>query len=165
MARQKLPFAAVVVLLMAFTALGFDTARAQQPTPSADEVNQIAHQLYCPVCENIPLDSCPTEACARWREQIRQMLIEGKNENEIKAYFVAQYGDRVLAAPPVAGKGLTLNWLVYIVPPLAILSGAYLVFRAFSAWKKPSHATPVGEPAPAEQDEYIRQLEEELKKG
>ena len=32
---------------------------AQQPTPSDDEVNAIARQLYCPVCENTPLDVCP----------------------------------------------------------------------------------------------------------
>lgn len=154
-------FACLALLLAAVV---YGKARAQQPTPSADEVNRIAHQLYCPVCENIPLDTCPTEACARWRDQIRTMLIAGKNEQEIKDYFVSMYGDRVLAAPPVAGKGLTLNWLMYIVPPLAILAGAYVVFRAFKAWQKPAHTTPVTEPTAPDEDEYVRRLEEELKK-
>ena len=41
------------------------------------EVNAIASQLYCPVCESTPLDVCPTEACRQWRDVIRTMLTEG----------------------------------------------------------------------------------------
>src|SRR5512142_3451859 len=85
-------------------------AVAQAPTPSDDEVNRIAHQLYCPVCENTPLDVCPTEACRQWRDLIRQQLSQGWSEARIKQYFVDQYGVRVLAEPPRTG----LNWLVYV---------------------------------------------------
>ena len=73
---------------------------AQDPEPSDDEVNAIAKQLYCPVCENIPLDVCPTQACEQWRATIRDKLAIGWNEQQIKNYFVDQYGDRVLATPP-----------------------------------------------------------------
>ncbi len=38
-------------------------ALAQGQPPTDDEVNRIAKQLYCPVCENTPLDVCPTQAC------------------------------------------------------------------------------------------------------
>ena len=55
-------------------------ALAQQPTPSDDEVNAIAKQLFCPVCENTPLDVCPTQACAQWRELIREKLAAGWSE-------------------------------------------------------------------------------------
>ncbi len=136
-------------------------ASAQQPTPSDDDVNRIAKQLYCPVCENIPLDVCGTQACAQWRELIRQQLAQGWTEQQIKDYFVQQYGDRVLAEPPRRG----LNWLVYLVPPLAILAGAYLLFRAFQAWRRPVEEV-VGavDPEEVETDEYVRRLEEELRK-
>lgn len=126
-----------------------------------DQVNAIAKQLYCPVCENVPLDVCPTQACAQWRALIREKLAEGDSEAEIKAYFVRQYGDRVLAAPPARG----LNWLVYIIPPLAFLSGAFILYRAFQAWRKPvpdagSQALSTEPPS----DEYIARLEEELRR-
>ena len=140
---------------------------AQQPTPSDDQVNEIAKQLYCPVCENIPLDVCPTTACAQWRELIRQKLADGWNEQQIKDYFVLQYGDRVLGTPPPEG----INWLVYLVPPIAILAGVYILFRAFRSWKRPtqsdalqlnsSEAPQSTDPA---QDEYINRLEEEVRK-
>ncbi len=101
-----------------------------------DQVNAIAKQLYCPVCENIPLDVCATQACAQWRELIREKLAQGWSEEQIKQYFVDQYGDRVLATPPARG----LNWLVYIIPPLAILAGIFILYSAFRAWRKPATA-------------------------
>lgn len=30
---------------------------AAPATPTDDEVNAVASQLYCPVCENVPLDA------------------------------------------------------------------------------------------------------------
>ncbi len=137
------------------------TTSAQGPTPTDDEVNRIAKQLYCPVCESTPLDVCPTEACRQWRELIRTMLSEGKTEAEIKQYFVEHYGARVLAEPP--------NRLVtYLVPAVAILLGAFLLFRGFQMWMKPSAtgANPESDEQieKSDQDPYVARLEEELKK-
>jgi cytochrome c-type biogenesis protein CcmH len=92
---------------------------AQGQPPTDNDVNAIAGQLYCPVCENTPLDVCPTQACAQWRDLIRLMLSQGKSEAEIKQYFVDNYGARVLNEPPREG----INWLAYIVPPVVILLG------------------------------------------
>ncbi len=154
---------AFYVLLLAFVLAGLwaGSASAQGPTPTDDEVNRIAKQLYCPVCESTPLDVCPTEACRQWRDLIRTMLAEGKSEAEIKQYFVTQYGARVLAEPP--------NRLVtYLVPAVAILLGAFLLFRGFQMWMKPSITEAEAAQADRElepnQDPYIAKLEEELKK-
>jgi cytochrome c-type biogenesis protein CcmH len=157
-----------IVIVIAAPAGG--PAAAQDPTPGGrtvtdNEVNQIAHQLYCPVCENIPLDTCPTEACARWRDQIRQQLSDGWTEEEIKDYFVEQYGDRVLAAPPVKGEGRSLNYLIYILPVVIFAAGGYIVVRALTGYYKPAEQRVESQPeAPDEQDEYITRIEEELKK-
>ena len=157
------------VLFFASALIQTRTALAQQPTPSDDEVNRIAHQLYCPVCANTPLDVCPTEACRQWRDLIRQQLSQGWTEGQIKQYFVVQYGVRVLAEPPRTG----LNWLVYVLPPLIILAGAILLLRAMKMWTKPAAAltnriTTSGDDKPstkeALKDDYIIRLEEELKK-
>ena len=150
----------LLALLFALTlALAASPAPAQGPTPTDDEVNRIAKQLYCPVCESTPLDVCPTEACRQWRDLIRTMLSEGKSEAEIKQYFVTQYGVRVLDEPP--------NRLVtYLVPAVAILLGALLLLRGFQMWMKPSspQADGMGTEEKPSQDPYIARLEEELKK-
>jgi cytochrome c-type biogenesis protein CcmH len=134
------------------------TAAAQPPTPSDNDVNHVASQLYCPVCENVPLDVCPTQACAQWRELIREKLAAGWSDEQIKQYFVTQYGDRVLAAPPARG----LNWLVYVLPPVAILIGAGILAAVLRSWR--SEATPEPDAAPSTDDPYIQQMEEELKR-
>ena len=136
-------------------------ALAQGQPPTDDEVNAVASQLYCPVCENTPLDVCPTQACAQWRDLIRLKLSQGESEQQIMQYFVENYGARVLNEPPREG----LNWLVYIVPPLVILIGAVILFRALQTWKKPVAAARVETPpAEAPADDYIARLEEEVRR-
>lgn len=159
MTNYKLPLALLVALAVSLVLAA--TVFAQDGLPTDDEVNKIAKDLYCPVCESTPLDVCPTEACRQWRELIRQQLAEGKSEEEIKQYFVTQYGARVLSEPP--------NRLAsYLVPALAFLAGAFLLFRGFRMWIKPVAVEPASPTEEAESvippDDYIRRMEEELKK-
>jgi cytochrome c-type biogenesis protein CcmH len=154
-----------LTLALVLTGLIAGVAFAQD-TPTDDEVNKIAKQLFCPVCESTPLDVCPTEACRQWRELIREMLADGKSEAEIKQYFVEHFGARVLNEPP--------NKLAsYAVPVVAFLLGAFMLFRGFQMWMKPLKADtaiqggadiPESEAQPIPQDDYIARLEEELKK-
>ena len=154
----------IATLILVLSTLVTATVSAQESTPTDDEVNAIAKDLFCPVCENTPLDVCPTQACKEWREEIRSMLAEGKSEAEIKQHFVEYYGARVLSEPPHTG----FNWLVYVVPPIAIVAGVFVLFRALRAWSKPSateaEANTDEEDAPDSDDDYIARMEEELKK-
>ena len=73
------------------------------------------------------------------------------------------YGDRVLSAPPRRG----LNWLIYVLPPIAFGVGAYILYRGLRNWQKPiSEVVESVEPLEdkREQDDYVSQLEEELRK-
>lgn len=155
----------IVLFALMLAAMATRTVQAQepQPTPSDDAVNAVAKELFCPVCENTPLDVCPTEACKQWRALIRQQLAEGKTKEEIHQYFVVQYGARVLSEPPREG----LNWLVYVVPPVLFLVGAGILFSVFRSWKKPlpevAESEP-GAPLPTSDEEYVKRLEAELRK-
>jgi cytochrome c-type biogenesis protein CcmH len=149
------------LLSVLFSSVAF--AQNNNP-PTDDEVNAVAHKLYCPVCENTPLDVCPTAACKDWRELIRTMLAEGKTEDQILQHFEAQYGARVLAEPPKEG----FYWLVYLLPPAIILAGAFILFRSLKEWTKPKAVVPALDGANSgsspEKDVYVARLEEELKK-
>ena len=142
-----------IILLLAVYA---GPAAAQGPTPSVDEVNAIAKNLYCPVCANVPLDACGTAACAQWRQQISDLLIAGYSEQQIYDYFVQQYGPGVLATPPPGG----LNWLIYLLPPAVVLLGAALVWRSLAAWRKKK---PRSKPATTGENKYSKMIEDELK--
>jgi len=133
---------------------------AQEKTPvTDDQVNTLARQLYCPVCENTPLDVCPTTACAQWRALIREKMELGWSEAQIKDYFAAQYGDRVLSEPPRRG----LNWMVYVLPPLLIAIAAVFLFFLIRKLKspKPSPSVSQNEPDPSG-DEFLAQIENEI---
>jgi cytochrome c-type biogenesis protein CcmH len=150
-----------LVLAVILWGVAVRTAAAQQPTPSDDEVNAIARQLYCPVCENTPLDVCPTQACHDWRELIRQMLAEGKTPDQIKQYFVDHYGARVLAASPETG----INWIVYVASFVLLGVGVFFLLRAFQIWRKTDRPAPAVDPADGSGNaDYLVRLEEELKK-
>lgn len=101
-------------------------------TPSDNDVNRVAKQLYCPVCPNTPLDVCETKACEDWRAQIRDQLAEGWTDQEVIDYFVAQYGERVLAEPQ--RKGFTS--LVWFLPLIVVLVGLGIVYEILRNWRK-----------------------------
>jgi cytochrome c-type biogenesis protein CcmH len=169
MMRSKYLNAALLAIFAVLLLTSATSADTPEPGyPSDDDVNQVARQLYCPVCENIPLDVCPTTACSQWRDLIGEKLADGWSEAQIKQYFVDQYGDRVLSEPPRRG----LHWLVYILPPVFFLAGIYVVFRVLRSMRTPtSESAEENTTSPAENaaltdddDPYIRRMEEELKR-
>lgn len=160
--RLFLPLGLFLALLITGVAL------AQQATPvviTDDQVNAVARELYCPECNDIPLDVCPSQACADMREEIRQKLQQGWTKSQIETYYVERYGDRVVGAPPARG----LNWLMYIVPPVAILAAALILYRVFRSWKaavpQPSQQPADSPTPPPVADTYIARMEAELKKA
>jgi cytochrome c-type biogenesis protein CcmH len=155
--------AVLLALLLTLPAAG-QTGDARLVTN--DEVNAIARELYCPVCESTPLDVCPTQACADWREVIRVKLSEGQSEEEIKAYFAEQYGPRALAEPPREG----FTSMVWIVPIVAVVAGGIFFTRYMRRIKTagpfPIEGSPLSQaphsgadPAP---DDYTTRVEREL---
>jgi cytochrome c-type biogenesis protein CcmH len=113
------------------------------------------------VCENVPLEVCPTKACAQWRELIREKIALGWSDEEIKAFFAAQYGEQVLALPPRKG----LNWAIYVLPPLFLVAGIVIAIRVIRKPKQPrAPQYPHSEgPRPVTPEDYINQVEKDLR--
>jgi cytochrome c-type biogenesis protein CcmH len=151
----------ILLMTLAGLLIAVSVAYAQDITVSDDDVNQIASQLYCPVCENIPLDVCPTTACANWRAEIRNLLEQGYTEEQVKAYFVERYGQRVLATPQARG----FNILVWGLPVIGLLIGAGVLAAALRRLT-PSDSPVAASPAIDYSDldpQYVARLEQELK--
>lgn len=163
--RSLFALFAALTLLLALVAV----AGAQAPTD--DEVNDVAKELFCPVCESTPLDVCPTQACEDWRGVIRTQLTAGQSKEEIMDYFALQYGDKVLAEPPRAGFTL----FVWLMPIVFVAVGA-LVFGRYlyrirtedrGSGDAPTEPTPKPQPVVQQQvaplEHYVRQIEAELR--
>ncbi len=141
-----------------------------EPVVTDDEVNEVAKDLFCPVCESTPLDVCATQACADWRELIREKLSQGQTKTEIFDYFARQYGDGVLANPPRRG----FNLILWLFPVVAVLVGGFLFVRFMQNLRDASDAVEVETTTPAASaniqtkqpntsaDDYISRVEAEL---
>ncbi len=153
--------AALVVL----ATLLVPAATAQGQPPTLDEINAVARELYCPLCNGVRLDTCELKACEQMRQVISDRLAAGVSKQQIKDEFVAQYGPIVLGEPPRQG----LSLLAWVLPVAALLSGAgWLFYTAWRWTRQPaatgSSATPAaGQPAPqGEVDPYLAQVEADL---
>ena len=166
---MKLTSRTLFYVLFFFVLLLSASSVAAQEGVTDDEVNDVAEGLYCPVCENTPLDVCPTQACQDWREEIRAQLAAGKSKEEIQQYFVEHYGVRVLAEPPRSGFDL----IVWLLPIAAVLFGAIFFGRYLKGLRaggeSPDETVDVAQsaaPAPppaADEDDYISRVEKELR--
>jgi len=144
------------------------TVRAQESTPvssaaprsvSADEINTVARELWCPLCSGVRLDACELKACQQMKEVIGLKLAEGGDTATIRTYFVAQYGPQVLGEPTWQG----INWLAWVLPFVVLAIGGYFTWNAVRRMVRPtSVGVPVG--APPADDEYGNKLAEELKR-
>jgi cytochrome c-type biogenesis protein CcmH len=143
-----------------------NVASAQDGTESEitdDEVNDVASELYCPICENVPLDVCPTQACADWRAEIRELLEQGYTDEEVQEYFVDRYGVRVMGEPPKTGF-TSLVWILpYIGLGIGLLVLGIVLYRMSS---RPTELAPAAADGPAEVENqdaaYVARLEQEL---
>jgi cytochrome c-type biogenesis protein CcmH len=156
-----------ILFLFSLLALAVAPVLAQgAETVTDDDVNEVAREIYCPVCESTPLDVCQTQACADWRELIRTKLAEGETQQEIFQYFADQYGDRVLARPPASG----INLLVWLWPVVAFGAGAFIFSRYLRGLRAAAgeggaavEETAVSPETPAD-DDYAARIEQELQK-
>ena len=159
---------ALVSLAVALLALiGFGSAHAQErPTPTLDQINAVARELYCPLCNGVRLDTCELLACEQMRQVIAGKLVQGVPKEQIKADFVAQYGPVVLGEPPRAG----LNWLGWILPIAALLAGAGWLIYTARRWTRPPAAVPTSpfasttSVADSQTDDYLNRVESDLEK-
>ncbi|PKO23784.1 MAG: hypothetical protein CVU38_02250 [Chloroflexi bacterium HGW-Chloroflexi-1] len=160
--RKLLWFALVIVALAsALVSVSALPALAQTPTPN--EINAIAKELWCPLCNGVRLDNCELQACIQMREVIAQKLMAGEDKDRIKAYFVQQYGDVVLGAP--AAKGF--NRLVWLLPVLAAVVGlGWLVFFVRAGLRRcpaaAKAASTTSKPTAKAQDDYLKRVDEEM---
>jgi cytochrome c-type biogenesis protein CcmH len=159
---KKLTFVVLLVIAL-WGGLG-SPGLAQTPTPN--EVNGIAKGLWCPLCNGVRLDNCELQACIQMKEVIAQKLEAGESTEQIRAYFVEQYGDVVLGAPSTQG----FNSLAWILPVLAAAVGlGWLAYFVRSMTRKRAAvtqtvATSLRAPAEGEQDEYLRRVDDEIDK-
>jgi cytochrome c-type biogenesis protein CcmH len=121
-----------LLLLVALTPAAAPSPAVAEPSRAAVErrVAAIAAQLRCPVCQNLSVRDSPSDVAAAFRARIRELVRAGRSDEEIRAFFVARYGEWILLSPPRRGIGI----VVWLAPALLLSAGLATVALAVRRW-------------------------------
>jgi cytochrome c-type biogenesis protein CcmH len=132
--RRRRPLALIVLasaLMAAAAALALVAFSAPDPTGSPQEqVQAVGETLRCPVCQNLSVADSPSRTAQQMREQIAAGLKSGRTPDQIRAEFVAAYGEWILLAPPKKG----IDLLAWIGPAALLLGGLVVALLALRRW-------------------------------
>lgn len=92
----------------------------------------ISEEMRCLVCQNESLSGSRSELAQDLRNELRQLLKDGKTDAEIKEFMVTRYGDFVLYRPPVK----TSTWVLW-GGPFVLLVLAFLFLLRHVGRTKP----------------------------
>ncbi len=95
-------------------------------TPLADpaleaRAQALMREMRCVACENEPVSQSAAPIAEDMRMRIRELVAEGRSDEEIRDWFEARYGTFVLFRPPARGPDGLLLWGL---PFLLLAAGA-----------------------------------------
>ncbi len=159
LAAASLASSAAAIALLACTT-------AVSPLPASEQRAQaIDNSLICPICPGETIDRSQVQLAKDMQVIVRELIAEGRSDEEIRQFFVDRYGERVLAAPPREG----FHWLVWGLPPAGIALGLLALFWVTQLMgRRPEEAqtsTGAAEGDEGELAPYLQQVERELADG
>jgi len=110
--------AAVVIVAAALLARG-----GGESATIEDRAQAISAGLRCPVCQNLSVADSPSRLAGEMRAEVEGQLRAGRTDDEVRAFFVARYGEWVLLEPrsllpfviPVAAVALGVGaWMLFV---------------------------------------------------
>jgi cytochrome c-type biogenesis protein CcmH len=137
---------------------GLDPLEAEKEA----RVMRLGKQLRCAVCQGVSIADSPASMARAQLDKVRELVAEGKSDDEIYTYFIERYGEWVLLEPTKGGLNAVL-W----VGPLALLGLGLLVIVLQSKRTPVSPAVPAPvepAPAPTADDALLAQVRADLEK-
>jgi cytochrome c-type biogenesis protein CcmH len=108
--------------------------RLADPTLEA-RARALSKELRCLVCQNQSIDESNADLAHDLRLLLRERLVAGDTDQQVRNYLMARYGVFVLLDPPFA----PLTLLLWLTPPVLVLGGAgLLLLRARSRRSDPA---------------------------
>ncbi len=127
--RSGAPWIFAGLLFFAVAASALDAQGQLENPVLQSRFEQITKQLRCLVCQNESVADSDAELAAELRDEVRQMLVDGKSDKAIFEFMRARYGEFVLYDPPVDAKTV----FIWGAPFVLLLIGATVIVRVVRA--------------------------------
>ncbi len=112
--------AALMASLLLAASAAYAIAPTQMPTPQLEaRYLRLIHGFRCMQCQDESLADSPVDLAADMRRDIRDMLLAGKTDQQIRDFMVSRYGYFILFKPPFVWK---TAWL-WLTPGAVLLVG------------------------------------------
>lgn len=119
------------LLLLLGLVLFFPGSSFSQSVIDIDDIEKsLACQCECAMTVEACQGAMPCSSADAISEEIKLLVAQGKDKDTVLKTLVAKYGEKILSAPTKKGFNLT----AWILPFLALLSGAYLVQLFLRKW-------------------------------
>lgn len=115
---------ALALLICARAALAVDPTELPDPKMQARYV-ALTHELRCMQCQNQSIADSPVGLASDLRREVREMLLTGKSDQDVRDFMVARYGEFILFRPRYS---LRNAWL-WLAPVILLLIGALVAVR------------------------------------
>ncbi len=99
-----------------------------------NRVREISHKLRCPTCQAMSVKESDAGLSVNMKNKVREMLKEGKSEEEILTFFEERYGEWILRSPKKEG----FNLFLWLLPIVLIVVASILLF--INLWKRSKNA-------------------------
>jgi len=154
---RRRAFNSIVIIASGLLPIAIASAAPQLTlSPSQTLVyTKLTHELIAPCCWREPIAIHRSQESLQMLGEVEQMVAAGKSEEEIKAFYVSRYGERILADPP----GHERTWLYYTPVLLFVTLLVLAAFRLRSLVHTP--ARQVGSSTP----ELIARVRKETENG
>lgn len=121
-------------------------AGAVQPDEILDDpvleqrARDISKDLRCLVCMNESIDDSNASLARDLRILVRERLVAGDSDDQVKAFIVERYGEFALLRPKTTGANVLLWWSGPILLGLALILGVIYIRRRSQAVEAPIDA-------------------------
>ena len=120
----------LIALAAGIAGLAIVAVRGNPPLSRAQQVQQIAAGLHCPICKDLSVADSPAPLAQQMRGEIAQKLSKGESADQIRAGFVAAYGDSVLMSPPRHGLAGVAYYLPLLIFAVGVIAAVRLLRRS-----------------------------------
>jgi cytochrome c-type biogenesis protein CcmH len=124
MRRARLWIAIGIALCGTPAVRGIDATSIADPVLEARYL-ELTHELRCMQCQNESIADSPVGLASDLRREVRNMLLAGKTDEEVRSYMVSRYGEFILFRPRFSVRNA---WL-WLAPPLFLLIGLGVAVR------------------------------------